>query len=136
MPFIHIRSLPFDRELDVSAVIAGLSDDVALDTGVELKHLHVTWQFLEPGHYAGGGQTALRQPDDTHPILIELLTPDFLDVATSGQMSMAIARSLAARAGVSRKNIFIHHRRALSGSVFDGGDVVSWPLPSSVVQSN
>jgi hypothetical protein len=38
----------------------------------------------------------------------------------------AVASSLAERTGIPRDNIFIDHRQARSGMVFDAGSVEHW----------
>ena len=41
-------------------------------------------------------------------------------------MLHAVAGSIAARTGIASDHIFINHRRARAGMVFDEGDVVRW----------
>jgi hypothetical protein len=55
-----------------------------------------------------------------------VLSPDFNDAATIERMVGCIASSLAMRTGIARTNIFINHRPAHSGMVFDGGSVERW----------
>jgi phenylpyruvate tautomerase PptA (4-oxalocrotonate tautomerase family) len=124
VPFIHIKSLPF--ELDVGAVLEGVSRDLAKATGVELRHVHATWEFLQPRHYAVAGRASLRQPKSSHPLLVDLLAPDFNDARVVEAMLACVASSLAKRARVARDNIFINHRQAHSGMVFDAGKVERW----------
>ncbi len=126
MPFIHIKSLPFAKSFDVGAVLEGLSQDFARETGIELKHVHATWEFLEPSHYAVAGKTRGRQPKSSHPLLVELLAPDFNDARTIETMLACVALSLSKRVDVARSNIFINHRQARSGMVFDAGSVERW----------
>ena len=126
MPFIHIKSLPFTKSVDVGAVLEGLSRDFAKETGIELKHVHATWQFLKPGHYAVAGKARGRQPKSSHPLLVDLLSPDFNDASASETMLACVASSLAKRTGIPRDNIFIDHRQARSGMVFDAGSVEHW----------
>lgn len=126
MPFIHIKSLPFTKSSDVAAVLEGLSRDFAKQTGIELKHIHATWEFLRPGHYAVAGKTRRRQPKTSHPLLVDLLSPDLNGAESIEIMLSCLASSLARRTGISRKNIFINHRQARSGMVFDAGTVEHW----------
>ena len=126
MPFIHIRSLPPARPLDVPAALEGLSRDFAAATGVGLDHVTATWSFLEAGHYAVGGQAAAEQPAETHPVLVELLAPDFNAAEKVEAMLTAVAEGLARHAGVPRGNIFIDAREARSRRVFDAGEIVRW----------
>lgn len=126
MPFIHIKSLPFDQPFDVRRVVEGIGQDVAAEVGLPLKHVHTTWEFYLPGYYAKGNQAPESQPATSHPVIVDLLTPDFNDARTIERMLIAVAKCLAKRAGIPLSNIFINHRPAHSGMVFDDGDIVRW----------
>ncbi len=126
MPFIHIKSLPPAEPLDTAALLEELCADFARDTGIGIEHITATWEWLEPGHYAVGGKAANEQPVGSHPLLVDLLAPDFNADDDVERMLIAIADSLAARAGVARGNIFINQRDARSGRVFDAGEIVRW----------
>ncbi len=126
MPFIHIKSLPLLEETDTAALLEQLSVDFAAATGIGVEHVTATWTWLEPGHYAVGGQAAREQPAGSHPLLVDLLTPDFNTDEDVARMLNAVADSLAARAGVARDNIFINQRAAHGGRVFDAGEIVRW----------
>ncbi len=54
------------------------------------------------------------------------LAPDFSDTKTIEAMLASLATSLADHAGVPIDKIFINHRQAKSGMVFDDGRVVYW----------
>ncbi|WP_148717384.1 hypothetical protein [Chitinolyticbacter meiyuanensis] len=126
MPFIHIQALPFESAFDVASAIEAFSVDFAEAAGVGLEHITVTWRWLEPGHYAVGGRSAQRQPRGSHPLLVELVTPDFHPPATVEKMLQVLADSLARRTGLPVDNVFIQHRRAKAGRVFDAGQIVRW----------
>ena len=126
MPFIHIKSLPPAEPLDTAALLEQLSADFAAATGIGVEHVTATWEWLEPGHYAVGGKVAREQPAGSHPLLVDLLVPDFNAADDVERMLIAIADSLATRAGVARDNIFINQRDARGGRVFDAGEIVRW----------
>lgn len=126
MPFIHVKSLPFDPPLDVSAVVEGVSRDFAEATGIGLEHVTATWQFFLPGHYAVAGKAARAQPGNSHPVLVDLLAPDLNSPAEVEQMLKSIAASISRRANLPIENVFINHRQAHAGGVFDAGDIVRW----------
>lgn len=126
MPFIHVRSLPFETPVAMAALVEGLTRDFAQGTGIGLEHVSATWELLAPGHYAVAGSAAARQPADTHPVLVDLLAPDLNPPERIEAMLRTVADSIATRAGVPSDNIFINHRRARSGMVFDAGEVVRW----------
>ncbi|HEY5761909.1 MAG TPA: hypothetical protein VIS73_01735 [Rhodocyclaceae bacterium] len=126
MPFVHITSLPFDQPFDVPEVVAGISNDFAEATGVGLEHVTATWQVLLPGYYAVAGITAQCQPEASHPVLVEILAPDFQTPEQIETALLAVAVSIAGRTGIPRQNIFINYRQAHSGMVFDAGELVRW----------
>ena len=74
----------------------------------------------------GTGKTCTQQPGNSHPVLVDLLSPDFNSPEQIENMLRVVAASIAKRAQVSLNNIFINHRRAHSGMVFDAGEVVRW----------
>lgn len=125
MPFIHIKSLPFDPPLDIPPLIAAIGRDFAQGTGVPLNHVHTTWEYFLPGHFAKGEDTPATQREP-HSVLVNLLTPDFNDATTVRAMLVTLADSIAKRSGHPRHKIFINHRAAHSSMVFDDGEVVEW----------
>lgn len=126
MPFIHVKSLPFESALKVRAVVEGLTEDIAKGTGIGLEHVTVTWEFLLPGHYAVAGKTSPRQPKESHPVLVDLLAPDINSAKQVEKMLHVVASSISKRVKIPIKNIFINLRQAHSGLVFDAGEVVRW----------
>lgn len=126
MPVIQIKSLPFADAADTAGVLEGLCADFARDTGIGIEYVTATWEWLEPGHYAVGGESAATQPEASHPLLVDLLAPDLNAAGGVEAMLIAIADSLAARTGIARANVFITQRSARSGRVFDAGEIVRW----------
>ena len=126
MPLIHVKSLPFDEPRDVRAVLEGLTRDFAGATGVALEHVTATWELLPEGYYAVAGDAALHQPQASHPVLVELVAPDFNSPEDVENMLKAVALSISNRATVQMDNIFISYRGVSSGTVFDKGEVVRW----------
>ena len=126
MPFIHIQSLPFKVTPDIPSIIEGVSKDFAKATGVGLEHVTATWQFLSAGHYAVAGVSAQQQPENSHPLLVTVLAPDFESQAKVEKSLKAVASSISKRAKVPLSNIFINYTQAHSGMVFDAGEIVRW----------
>ncbi len=126
MPFIHIKSLPLTREISIPEVIMGIARDFADKTGTPLHHIHTTWEYYPAGHYAKRDRCEVTQPEVGYPIIVDLLTPDFNDLDTIGLMLQTIASSISQRAEFPMNNIFINHRQAHSGMVFDDGKIVHW----------
>lgn len=126
MPFIHIKSLPLGDHVDVSAVLAGVTRDFVRATGIDGAHVTCTWELLAPGHYAVAGKSAVRQPRDSHPVLVDLLAPDVHSAGAVETMLATVAASIAEHAGLSAENVFVNYRPAHSGAVLDAGEIVRW----------
>lgn len=126
MPFIHVKSLPFNEPRDVGAVLEGLTRDFAESTGINLEHVTATWDFLPEGNYAVAGSAAHHQPQASHPVLVELVAPDFNSPEDVEIMFESVASSISKRTKVQKDNIFISYRDVGSGMVFDRGEVVRW----------
>ena len=126
VPFIHVKSLPFDEPFSVSTLVEGITEDFAEDTGLGLEHVTATWEFLPSGHYAAAGKTARHQPQSSHPVLVDLLAPDFNLQADVEKMLRSVASSISKRAKIPISNIFINYRQAHPGAVFDAGVIVHW----------
>ncbi|OMH26591.1 hypothetical protein [Motiliproteus sp. MSK22-1] len=126
MPFIHIKSLPFETAIDIQPVVEAITLDFAKGTDVAAEHVSATWEFFNAGHYAVAGKAPKYQPENSHPILVDLLAPDFHSKAHIEKMLSIVAESVSKRLGVSINNIFVNHRQAATGMVFDQGKVVRW----------
>ena len=126
MPFIHIKSLPFEKPKNITKILGKINRDFAAQTGVPLEHMHSTWEYFQPGHYAKGELAPEFQPAAPHSVLVELLTPDFNKGGMVQKMLQVLAASLAVHAEIPLRKIFILHQQASSGMVFDDGEVVYW----------
>lgn len=126
MPFVHIRSLPFETPIDISTVVEKVSRDLAAATGIGLEHITATWMFFAPGRYAAAGKCVSHQPMDSHPVLVDLLVPDFNSPETVESMLKTVAFSICEHTDVPVQNIFINYQQARSGMVFDAGQVKRW----------
>jgi phenylpyruvate tautomerase PptA (4-oxalocrotonate tautomerase family) len=100
MPFIHVRSLPFKPALEVNAVVEGVTKDFARGTGIGLEHVMATWEFLPSGHYAVAGKASSHQPEESHPVLVDLLSPAFNSAEEIEKMLRTVATSISKRAKV------------------------------------
>jgi hypothetical protein len=110
----------------MESVVEKITVDFAQGTGIDVAHVTATWEFFHPGHYAVAGRAAARQPEKSHPVIVDLLTPDFNDTEQIAKMLQVVSSSISKRAGVPIDNIFINHRQAYSGKVFDAGGIVKW----------
>ncbi|MDQ4125958.1 MAG: hypothetical protein M3134_10210 [Actinomycetota bacterium] len=126
MPFVHVRSLPLRDAFDPATALPAISRAFSRDTGVDEEHVTVTWETIAPHHYAAGGVTSAAQPEASHPVLVDVLAPDFNDDERIGAMLRSVAGSVAEAAETTPDNVFVVFHAARSGRVFDGGDVVRW----------
>lgn len=126
MPVIQVRALPMEPPLDTAAVLRRISADFARHAGIDESFVSLSWTWLQPGHYVCGGVAAEVQPQATHPLLVDLLVPEFHDTASAVRLLRVLAATLSEHTGVSLRNIFIELRLARSGRVFDDGVVVGW----------
>ena len=126
MPFIHIKSLPYEHAFNVTVAIIAIGKDFAEKNGIPLEHVHTTWEFFKPGHFAKGDFAPNYQPETPHSVIVDLLTPDFNDRQTIKQMLLSLAQGISQYANTPMRKIFINHRQAASDMVFDDGKIVSW----------
>lgn len=126
MPFVHVRSLPFEIPIDISTVVEKISRDLAAVTGIGLEHITATWTFFAPGRYAAAGKCVSHQPMDSHPVLVDLLAPDFNPPETVENILKSVAFSICEHTDIPVQNIFINYQQARSGMVFDAGQVMKW----------
>lgn len=126
MPFIHIRSLPIAGGFDGSRAVRAVSTEFSAATEIDERHVTVTWQTLDAGHYASAGETAATQPAASHPVLVELLAPDLNPQDRVEKMLEVVAGAVAAQAGVGVGNVFVEFRPARSRQIFEEGRLVDW----------
>ena len=125
MPILRISSLPFEHQ-DSSAWPGKVCDYFSRVTEIPIKHVSATWQLLPCGHYAHAGQTVQYQPRDSHPVIAEIMLPDFYALDRVEKVIMATADAICHVADMPKENIFIQVNRARSGAVFDEGAIIRW----------
>jgi len=114
MPFIHIKSNP-PKRWNISSILDGIQKDFSKGTGIDTKHITVTWEYFENNHFLSYSK-----------VLIDLLAPDTNDEKQIERMLQIIAESIANRAKVTPDTVFINYREAKSGMVYDAENVVKW----------
>ena len=97
-----------------------------MDNNIPIIHVHTSWEFFQSGCYAKGNDAPNFQPDFNHPVIVDILTPDFNEKDVIEKMLISLANSIVTHANAKLNNIFINHRYAHSGMVFDDGKVVKW----------
>jgi hypothetical protein len=126
MPVISIQSLPFSPAIKAEQVLSQLSQAFSEQFNIQLEHVSANWRYLDRHHYVVAGKSAEFQCPYSHPILVELLAPDFTQPQDVENMLTFIASQLAKLIPIQKTNIFIEYRAAKSGWIFDQGKIVRW----------
>ena len=63
MPFVHVKSLPFEGSFDAEAAVKRITRDFAQAAGIGAEHVTVTWEYFAPAHYAAGAVRAATDRD-------------------------------------------------------------------------
>lgn len=125
MPVIRITSLPFENQ-DSSHWPAKVCENFAQITQIPLEHVSTTWQLLPGKHYAYGGKTCAYQPRDSHPLITDIMLPDFYSMEHIELIIQAAVEAISTVANMPKQNIFVQVNRARSGAVYDEGRIVRW----------
>lgn len=125
MPLIRIQSLPFEPPSDMPTVLARISQAFTDKTDISLQYISAIWTFLPAGQYVVAGKIA-SQHVSSHPILVDILVPDFHSKARAAIIVQAAAASIAQHAKLPLEEVFVNLRLAHSGYVFDQGALVEW----------
>lgn len=125
MPIIRITSLPFEHQ-DTSLWPQAVCEAFSNATEIPLQHVSVTWQLLPCGHYAHAGQNAFYQPTHSHPLIVEILLPDFYALDRVEKIMLSTVSAISTVVGMPKENIFVQVNRARSGAVYDEGRIVRW----------
>lgn len=126
MPFINIKSLPQPGNPDLKPVMQQLSGRFARDMDIHEKNVTVTWEILAPERYLNNGRFAPEQTQDSHPVIVELLVPDFNSQPRIEKMMECIVELLSVALSIPVGNVFVNCRTAMSGMVLDKGEIVKW----------
>ena len=127
MPFITIKSLPFEDDIDVPNIIKHITEDFAVTTDIGIEHVTVIWEFIPARHYSVAGLMPASQPRDaSHPVLVEMYVPSFHKKESLDAMLESLAFSISKRSGISHSNIYIHYNKVFSGEIFAQGKIIKW----------
>lgn len=128
MPVIQIQSLPFEAETELGEITEKIAQDFSEIAGFTPSHVTVTWSFFPAGGVAYNGQSAQFQSLESHPVQVEVITPDFYTDKRLGEVLSVVATCISKHSGVLTSNLFISHRPVASGGVFERGEVVRWDI--------
>lgn len=125
MPILRITSLPFENQ-DSGSWAVEVCQHFAASTEIPLQHVSAIWQLLPNKHYAHGGNVAYFQPRDSHPVIVDVLLPDFYALDSVENIIMASVDAVCHVSLLPANNVFVQVNRARSGAVFDEGQIVRW----------
>ncbi|WP_299018005.1 hypothetical protein [uncultured Photobacterium sp.] len=128
MPLVRIKSLPFKQDVAIDQVLTTLSQVISDAGKIEQRHIMLTWEYLVKSHYVHHGTVADVQPNDSHPVLVDLIAPNFNTEVQIAQTLELIANTIAEQLPIAKKNIFINFTPAYSDGVYDEGHVVEWDI--------
>ena len=118
-PMVKITSLP--TKLDVKAVLAKVSDDVARDTGLDKNMVTYYWQTFDYIYCPGCENAGI----DDNIIFIDLYVPGFMTDEEIGKVMTSLANSLERNAGINKKSLFIHTHVAEENRLYMMGEVIT-----------
>lgn len=126
MPLIQIKSLPFESEKNIGKILKEISEEFSDHMQISEKQVIVTWNYINADQYSYQGKLAENTEKSTHPILVDLIAPDFNSVERIQEMMMCISKSIEKYSDIPESRIFILYRAAQSGFVLDEGNIVEW----------
>jgi hypothetical protein len=112
--------------MEPAAALKQISRRFSRQTGIEQRHVTVTWRFFRPQHYLCGEDAGSRFDPRHHQILVDLLVPDFNDSAAVEMMMQRLASALEEILKLPQASVFINTRYARSGMVMDSGEIIRW----------
>ncbi|MDO6766121.1 hypothetical protein [Agarivorans sp. 1_MG-2023] len=127
MPIVHIRSLALPESVDMPALLNKLAKDFAQQAKIQLEHISLDWQYIQPGHYFVNKQVHMQQHVHQPPLIAELIVPDVHSEKRQQQLLSLLAKLIHQHSHIALNNIFISLQVAQSGTIFDNGKIVTWP---------
>ncbi|MPW28892.1 hypothetical protein F9L16_07715 [Agarivorans sp. B2Z047] len=127
MPIVHIRSLALPNAIDMPSLLDKLANAFAQQAKIQLEHISIEWNYIQPGHYFVNQQVHHQQQANQPPLMVELFIPDVHSDKRQQQLVSVLAKVIHQHSHIALDNIFVSLRVALSGSIFDNGRIVTWP---------
>ena len=124
MPCVWIKSLPLEGR-EPAQMCQQVADYLAEHGGYAPEHVAATWELLASGCYVTKG-LASSVHTASHPIMADVVTPDFMARAQVTRLLKIVADGLSETAGVPHGELFLTYRAVKSGHVFDQGKIVEW----------
>ena len=103
-----------------------LAYEFSQQTGIIAEHISIGWLYFDKGHYLDNTNITDYQTKNSHPLIVELLAPDFNTPENIQAMINVLARIISNTCDININNIFIYAHTATSGQVFDDGHIINW----------
>ena len=124
MPIISVKSLPLEIRVSIPEILRKLNVETAKAIGYEPRHVWSYWEFLEPHYYAIGENPPGITTDEFHSPIVNVISFEGKESEHIETMLKTIAGVISSELKIDISNIFITYSEALSGRVFDGGNIV------------
>ena len=105
--------------MDIPAVLAAVSREVAKSTGLGEEFVTYYWQTFDAVYCMG-------KPSTDKPLFVDLYVPGFFTDDMVAKMMTAIAETLVKNTGLDKEWVFIHTHFPLQGQVYISGEVSHW----------
>lgn len=125
MPLVRIHCLPVEA-LDIGLAVRGVTGALVAATDVAPENISVVWNELSPDSYAHRGDLAEAASATGHPVIVDLIAPDFHRPHIVQLMMKTLANEVGAISGAGTNNVLVIHQPLGSGHVYDAGNLVNW----------
>ncbi|MCG3863760.1 MULTISPECIES: hypothetical protein [unclassified Photobacterium] len=126
MPLISIKALPFEPYIEIDSVLKSLSEQIATQCKIGREHIMITWEWLSHEHYVHQGAVVDNQQQQSHPVLIELVAPNYYSHENIIFLMELIAVDISSNLPIHQNNVFISYTPAYSDGIYDQGHVINW----------
>jgi len=116
-PMVKICALPVDGDID--EILAGISEDVSLGTGIEEQYITYYWVPMT-------NVICMGEKTTDYPILVDLYVPGFFTNELISSMMTNLAIAIEDHVGIDRQWVFIQAHFPNQGQVYLSGEVQTW----------
>lgn len=124
MPIVDITSLPFSKEFDLPPILKSLNIGLAEVLKIRKEHVWSYWNFVDPGNYSVGDETAEYPTANSHSPVVRIIAFEGRNQIIIESLLKTAAKILTKELGIDIGNIFIYYQEVSTGRVFDGGEII------------
>ena len=118
--------MPFEPEKNIANILKKISSEFSDHMEISEKQVIVTWDYFKENHYSYQGKIADNIEYNDHPVLVDLIAPDFNSRERIQEMMFSVSKSISEFANIPENKIFIVYSSAHSVFVLDEGNIVEW----------